>query len=380
VLLTIASSAQDALNARYTKDIGTPTDGRMRAGADPWIEEAYLPVMDPSSHAANLIALKNGDLLCFWFTGAWEGESGVGIAMSRLTPGSHHWTKPVLIDSKAGLSFQNPVPFQAPDGTLWLLHTMQVAGKGETRSNVLVLRSKDDGKSWDPPTLFFHEPGSFVRQPLVVMPDGGWLLPMYMATGAWLHNYPIVKITHNLGKSWITCHFPHAIGLVQPNVILLPDHRYLAFFRSRNATWIYRSTSNDGCHWTAPHPTSLPNNDASIQATLLRDNHIVMAFNNSPPIKLNGELRPGPRKPLTLAISADGGITWPWMRNIEDGRPSTTLPPVEDQPGLEAYSYPGVIQDPDGRIDVAFTYRRETIKFMRLPESWILHGDAANLR
>ena len=374
-LMTIAVFAQGSLNVRYAKDIGTPTDGRLRASADPGVESAYLPAIEPSSHAANLIVMRNGDLLCFWFTGAWEGESGVGIAMSRLTPESHQWSQPVLLDNKAGVSFQNPVPFEAPDGTLWLLHTTQGAGKGETRSRVLVLRSRDGGKSWDQPRPLFNEPGSFVREPLVVMRDAGWLLPMYMATGAWLHHYPIIKITRDAGKSWTPCYFSDAIGLVQPNVILLPNHRYVAFFRSRNATWIYRSSSEDGCHWTVPHPTSLPNNDASIQATLLRNHHIVIAFNNSPPVKVNGELHPGPRKPLTLAISADEGKTWPWMRNIESGRSSASLPAEEGQPGLEAYSYPSVVQDPDGRIDVAFTYRRETIKFVRLPESWIAHGD-----
>jgi predicted neuraminidase len=99
---------------------------------------------------------------------------------------------------------------------------------------------------------------------------------------------------------------------------------------------------------------------------------MVMAFNNSPRIRVDGHPRPGPRKPLTLAISSDYGKTWPWMRNIATGRPgATSALEHEKLPGREAYSYPSVVQDPDGKIDVAFTYRRETIKFMRLPESWI---------
>lgn len=375
-LLTVAASAQTSLNARYSKDIGTPTDGLLRPTQYPGVEQAYLPAIRPSSHAANLIVLKNGDVLCFWFTGTWEGQSGVGIAMSRLTPGSHQWTKPMLIDSKPGMSYQNPVPFQAPDGTLWLFHSEQSAGKGETQAHVLVVKSKNNGKTWSKPKLLFRKPGAFDRDPLVLMPNGDWLFPMYMATGkSSQQNYPIVKITSNQGKSWTTCRFPNASGLVQPSVIMMPNHHYVAFLRSRNATWIYRSTSTDGCHWTAPVATSLPNNDASIQATLLRDHHIVMAFNNSPRVTINGKIRPGPRKPVTLAISADGGKTWPWMRNIETGRPSATIAlEKEKKPGREAYSYPVVVQDLDGKIDVAFTYRRETIKFMRLPESWIKQG------
>lgn len=372
------SQSLAALNAHYSKDIGVPTDGRLRPTKDPGVEEAYLPAIAPSSHAANLLVLKNGGLLCFWFTGTWEGQSGVGIAVSRLAKGSRQWTEPMLIDSKAGVSYQNPVPFQAPDGTIWLLHSEQGANKGETQSKVLVVKSKDNGKTWSKPQVFFNEPGSFTRHPIVLMPDGGWLLPMYMAVGKGADNYSIVKISHDAGKTWTTCRIPKSNALVQPSVVRMPDNSYVAFLRSRRADWIYRSTSEDGCHWSAPVATSLPNNNASVQAILLADHDIVMAFNDSPRVYKNGRPRPGPRKPVTLAISADGGKTWPkeWMRNVETGRAGMSVQMEKEKlPGREAYSYPTVVQDPDGKIDVAFTYRRETIKFMRLPESWVKHGE-----
>lgn len=372
------TDTQADLNARYSNDIGTPTDGRLRATPYPGVDQAYLTAIAPSSHAANLIVLKNGDLLCFWFTGIWEGQSGVGIAVSRLAHGSRQWSKPLLIDSKIGISYQNPVPFQAPDGTIWLFHTEQGAGKGETQAQVLVVKSKDDGKTWSQPRVLFNEPGSFTRDPIVIMPDGGWLLPMYMSSGKTAQqNYSIVKISHDDGKIWSTCDIPGSDALVQPSVVRLPDNRYVAFLRSRRADWIYRSTSTDGCHWTPPVATSLPNNDASIQAALLADHHIVLAFNDGPRVYVKGRPRPGPRKPVALAISADEGKTWSWKRDVEIGRPNASVQLEKEKlPGREAYSYPTVVQDPDGRIDVAFTYRRETIKFMRLPESWIEQGHA----
>ncbi len=377
-VLTISAHAQNGLNSKYTKNIGSPTDGRLRPSPKyPGTEEAYLPAIEPSSHAANLVVLKNGDILCFWFTGTWEGHSGVGIAMSRLKPGSHQWTKPRMLDSKPGWSYQNPVPFQANNGTVWLFHSEQRALQGETNAHVLVLKSTNNGKSWTKPTMLFPQPGAFTRNPVVVMPDGGWLLPIYRAVGRWWQNYPVIKVTHNEGKTWTTCPLPKATGLVQPDVVLLPHHHYVAFLRSRNATWIYRSTSTDGCHWTKPVPTALPNNNSSIQVRMLRNHDMVMAFNNSPRIMVDGHPRPGPRKPLTLAISSDYGKTWPWMRNIAVGRAWAT-PALEQEkdPGREEYSYPSVVQGPNGNIDVAFTYRRETIKFMRIPESWIKDGKA----
>jgi hypothetical protein len=62
------------------------------------VEAAYLPILYPSSHASNLYQLRNGDILCAWFSGSWEGSSGVGIVMSRLRPGNQRWDRTVLID------------------------------------------------------------------------------------------------------------------------------------------------------------------------------------------------------------------------------------------------------------------------------------------
>lgn len=377
-LIVPGASAQK--NIDYSKDIGVPNDGRLRPARDPGVEEAYLPAIAPSSHAANLLVLKNGDVLCFWFTGTWEGESGVGIAMSRLARGSHQWSEPILIDSHPGQSYQNPVPFQAPDGTIWLFHTTQPANQGEANAHVLLVKSTDNGKTWSSPRLLFGQPGSFTRDPVVVMPDAGWLLPMYDSTSGGItrgaeSNYSLIRISRDEGQTWIDCAIPHSSGYVQPSVVRLLDDHYVAFLRSRFADWIYRSTSADGCHWTAPVRTSLPNNNASIQAAMLADHHIVLAFNNSSSVIRNGKPTTGPRKPLTLAISEDNGQTWRWRRDIETGRPSASVEfEKEKAPGREAYSYPSVTQDPDGKIDVAFTYRRETIKFVRLPESWIQQG------
>ncbi|HTF44698.1 MAG TPA: exo-alpha-sialidase, partial [Terriglobales bacterium] len=131
------------------------------------MREAYLPLLFPTSHAANLVRLQNGDTLCFWFSGVREGVSNVAIVESRLPKGSKQWGQTVEIDHQAGRSFQNPVPFQAPNGRLWLLHTSQPAGQGQANAEVVYLTSDDDGKTWKGPVPLFSKPGAFVRQPLL---------------------------------------------------------------------------------------------------------------------------------------------------------------------------------------------------------------------
>src|SRR3954451_1646056 len=104
----------------YSKGVGAPVDGRLRPSAIQGLKEAYLVPIFPSAHAANLLELKNGDLLCAWFSGTWEGNSDVAIVLSRLPAGSSEWTRPQVVDHHEGQSYQNPVLFEAPDGVLWL--------------------------------------------------------------------------------------------------------------------------------------------------------------------------------------------------------------------------------------------------------------------
>jgi len=380
--LSVAWAQQHAA-LDYSRQLGAPDDGRFRPAPLPGVEETYLPPIFPSSHAANLLRLRSGELLCVWFSGTWEGDSGVGIVISRLPKGANQWTRPQLIDNHEGQSYQNPVLFQAPDGTVWLFHTTQPAKQGQADARVLVAKSHDDGKTWTAPSVLFDQPGAFVRQPLLVMPDGDWLLPMYftpsrgITTGAET-NYPVVKISPDRGREWKTCSIPDANGYVQPNVLRSPRGGYIAFFRSRFADFIYKSASTDSCTWSAPKKTKLPNNNSSIQATVLSDGNIAMAFNNVGSVVVKGKPKAGPRVPLSVALSEDGGNTWPYIRDLETGTvrkgEAPLLPRGDNAPGREAYSYPSITQAANGKIAVAYTYRRYTIKVVEFDEDWIRHG------
>lgn len=376
----VTLQAQTAESSPFAE---SATLGKFRASALPGATEAYLPTLFPSSHAANLILLHNGDLLCFWFSGTWEGDSNVAIVMSRLPRGSHQWLKPVVLDHQPGKSYQNPVPFQEPEGRLWLIHTSQPAKQGQADSQVLFLTSDNDGKTWSSSKVLFSKPGSYVRQPLVLLKGGEWLLPMYYTPSRGITkgaeaNYSVTKISADHGKTWKECEIPQSQGLVQPNVLKLSSEHYIAFFRSRFADWIYKSTSKDGCSWRAPVATQLPNNNSSIQAARLSDGHLVIAFNNSSAFIGKGKPNTGPRKPLTVALSEDEGKTWPWVRDIETGGPeSGNKGHFPERSGREEYSYPSILQGPGGKIYVAYTYRREGIKVLSFDEAWIQHGTTA---
>ena len=367
--------AQDAAPRMPLLDpsVAKLVDGVERFNASLQAAETYLPILYPSSHAANLLELKNGDVLCVWFSGTWEGSSGVGIVISRRPHGSRNWGPPALIDRQAGASFQNPVLFQEPDGTIDLYHSTQEADAGEANAHVLHLVSKDNGVTWAKPTLLFGKPGAFTRHPMVILKDGSWMLPISYITSAGIGagsetNYSATEISRDNGATWKECVMAGSEGKIQPSVVSLAPDRLLAFFRSRASDFIFSSTSSDGCTWSPATATVLPNNNASIQAFRLRDGHVVMAFNNSSKSSAGGGLR----KPLSVALSLDSGKTWPFVRDVEEGRPGYGLAQQSPkEPGREEYSYPSIMQTRDGEILVAFTYRRQTIKVVSITEDWI---------
>jgi len=110
-----------------------------------------------------------------------------------------------------------------------------------------------------------------------------------------------VKITSDGGKTWKECKVPKSNGLVQQSVVRLATGHFLGFFRSRYADFIYKNTSEDGCEWTVPTPTYLPNNNSSIQLAMLQDGSLVIAFNNSSAAVNRNKTGTSVRKPLSIA-------------------------------------------------------------------------------
>jgi predicted neuraminidase len=185
-----------------------------------------------------------------------------------------------------------------------------------------------------------------------------------------------VQITNDGGRTWKECEVPESNGLVQQSVVKLPTGHFIGFFRSRYSDFVYSNTSDDGCRWTVPLPTRLPNNNSSIQVAILKDGSLVVAFNNISSVVARAHPQAGPRTPLSVALSEDGGKTWPWVRDIETGHPRhEDADRREGGRKGEEYSYPSILQNGDGNIDVAFSYLRKTIKVVRFDKHWIKAGN-----
>jgi predicted neuraminidase len=106
----------------------------------------------------------------------------------------------------------------------------------------------------------------------------------------------------------------------------------------------------------------------------LRNGSLVLAFNNSS-VGVRDKPATSARKPLSIALSRDKGASWPWVRDIETGNLSSLeIDSRGKQKVHEEYSYPSLLEDAQGKINVAYSYNRKTIKVVRFEEEWITQG------
>ena len=166
---------------------------------------------------------------------------------------------------------------------------------------------------------------------------------------------------------------PRSNGRVHASIVELENGRLAAFMRSRAADNIYISRSEDfGDSWSVPVPTPLPNNNSSIGVVKLKSGRIAIVYNptHAPDPDPDGCAWPGLRCPVAVALSEDGGETWPMIRVMEPGEGYVG---PENSTNNLTYEYPCIMQTRDGRIHIAYAYRsRRGVKWMSFTEEDVM--------
>ncbi|WP_290745949.1 exo-alpha-sialidase [Amaricoccus sp.] len=365
--------------------------------------EAFLASPVVHNHAAFLQWLPDGALACAWFGGTLEGRSDIFVHLATLAPGATEWSAADRVSDDPDRSEQNPVIFSDPDtGAPGLFHTAQPGGRQE--ECVVRFRPLERGpegvRSGAPRTLDLAK-GTFIRAQVTLRDDGAWMLPLFLCrttSGArWTgsHDVAAVATSADRGASWEVVEVPGSTGCVHMTLVPLGAGRIAAFFRRRQADFVYRTESADGGrNWSVPEATDVPNNNSSIVAIALGDGRVALLCN---PVgaadsaarreSLYDELGEGddgrgdpaggvaaiwgvPRAPLTLCVSTDGGRTFPRRRIVEDGPGACLSNNALDGKNKEL-SYPAMVEGPDGRLHLAFTFHRRAIKYVVLDRDWI---------
>ena len=366
----------------YPKLPGLTPDGRLYRDAGMGTVEALLPTGGyPTAHAPAMLELADGALLCCWFAGTYEGSNDIRIICSRLEKDGACWSDPVDISGDPERSEQNPSLFAGPDGAVWAMYTAQLGrqpGKDNMQftSQIRVQKSTDGGRTWGAFETMFARQGSFCRQPIQVLSNGRWIFANWLCTDSpdGLSGDPTAfQISDDEGKTWRQVDMPGSRGRVHANAVELGGGDLVAFMRSREADFIYRSVSSDwGDHWSVPVPTPLPNNNSSISAVRLASGRVAIAYNPTctPDPQPGKAAWPGLRCPVAVALSEDGGLTFPLIRWMERGE---GFMGEENKTNNRQYEYPFLMQGRDGLIHLAYAANtRQGVKYVRFREEDVL--------
>lgn len=361
---------------------GLTMDGQVYYNAEMGTVEAIIPPGPwRTCHGPGMVELPNGDLLCCWFAGTFEGDADIHIVCARLPKGADKWEEPVNVSGDPTRSEQNPSLFLGPDGAVWCMYTAQldrIPGKDNMQytSQVRCQKSWDGGLTWGDYETIFPEEGTFSRQPIQILKNGRWIYGNWICTDAvdGLAGDPSAfRISDDQGKTWRMVMMPKSNGRVHATVVELDDGHLVAFMRSREADFIYRSESYDwGDTWSEPKPTVLPNNNSSISAIRTQSGRIAIAYN---PTCVSEDMRskcawPGLRCPVAVALSEDGGLTFPMIRWMERGEGYIG---DENKTNNKQYEYPYIMQSADGRLHLTYAaFTRKAVKYVSFTEADVM--------
>ena len=381
---------------------------------EPWIGSLLEPAAT-QNHAPQLCWIKSDLLGCVWMAGEREGTAGMSVYLSLLPSTSATWTTPQLISQDFDRSEQNPLLFVV-DHFLYLIHTSQLArsldhpesasdggfsmqwtAKLRIQSLVVSNIDVDTPSTWTASAwsnaINLHESEAFCRNPPFKRVDGSLILPIYCSLqegGSLGHDHSqVLCLSPNSDSSlrvFTRIDVPGSIGRVHGSIVESKNRNELIqFFRSRLADRIYYSKSDpDGIQWSTPQPSQLPNNNSSIQATRLKSGRLAMIYNRFcfEPDHLNpqdwGDANwPRTRWPLSIALSEDDGMSWPWIRDMDTGFGFCGTGNWNLNGQL---AYPCLLEGHSGELHIAYSWAgRTAIRYVFLQEIDIIGFDPESL-
>ena len=309
----------------------------------------------PQCHASTIVETPTG-LVAAWFGGTRESDPDVGIWVSRHD--GSNWSTPVEVaDGSEGEDQEyacwNPVLFQPKSGPLMLFYKVGVNPRLWWGA---LMTSGDGGETWSKTRrLGTHESlpeanrnllGPVKNKPLQLK-DGSILCPTSTENAGWRVHF---ELTRDLGKTWEVIgpiHDASKFNAIQPSILTYSDGRMQVLCRSQEDVLVQSWSDNGGRNWGPVTATELPNPNSGTDAVTLADGRQLLVYNHT--------VRRGPfpsgRAILNVAISNDGK-SWEPVLTLEKDR--------------SEFSYPAVIQTSDGKVQITYTFKRQSIKHVVL--------------
>ncbi len=323
--------------------LAAAADGReMNAAAVQSSEFIYESAEFPECHASTIAETPAG-LVTAWFGGTTEGDSDVGIWVSRQVDGE--WTAPVeAANGVQHLDLRypcwNPVLVQVPDGELLLFYK---CGPSPSEWWGMLTSSGDNGETWSTAHRLPEGIDGPVKNKPILLADGTLLCGSSTEYDGWRVHF---ELTSDWGQTWRRIgpiNDRETFHAIQPCFLQHADGRLQILCRSQEQRITTAFSDDGGLTWTEMTPTTLPNPNSGIDAVTLTDGRHLLIYNHTQ--RNTGS--PRGRSLLNLAISEDGNV-WQAAMVLENDRGE--------------YSYPAIIQTSDGLVHMTYTWRRERVK------------------
>lgn len=288
----------------------------------------------PHRHAPSLVELKDGRLRAFWFSGSREGASDVEIRSAVFDPQQAHWgAEQTVIDREQTQralwryvkKLGNPVVERAADGSLRLFYVTVSLG-GWAGSSITTMTSTDDGESWSSPRRLITSPflniSTLVKGAPFHYVDGTIGLPVYHE---FIGKFGELLRLDGQGAVLDKQRLSDGRTALQPIVLLRDSERAQVLMRHGEGGLnrvIGAATEDAGRHWSSPTDTALANPNAAVSGVALPNGALLAVLNDIE----------SDRDALSLVASIDGGAHWRTLYVLEDQL-------AERQHSLNAASY-----------------------------------------
>ncbi len=318
------------------------------------IETSVLVTADdehPRHSEASIVETGDGSLLLAWSRFTARRKSGSrtdhvlesdndssDIPACWSEDGGKTWhDKHVLVANDAGLNVMSPAFARLTDGSIGLAYSHREAPDRAWR---VFRRSTDHGRTWRDPVRLTSEgyiTGTHDR--LAVLEGGRILAPLHFME-SWYEGVrkSMVAYSDDHGESWRFSDPVEVPGVPaatesggwEPGVVELPNGRVLLILRTAMGTLFCATSEDGGESWSAPcsmevvspvAPGRVERIPGSGDLLLVWNWH----YNSREPMF-------GIRRRFSVAVSHDGGLSWPHgdRRVIEDDQATT-------------YSYPSCV-------------------------------------
>jgi predicted neuraminidase len=301
----------------------------------------------PSCHASTIEVTPSG-LVAAWFGGSYEKHPDVGVWVSRREGAG--WTAPVEVAN--GVQYVdgegqphrhpcwNPVLFQPKRGPLLLFYK---CGPDPESWWGMLTTSDDGGTTWKLPRRLPERIDGPVKNKPIQLASGEILCGSSTEYDGWRVHF---ERSSDLGRTWTRIgpiNDATKFNAIQPSILTYADGRMQILCRSREGRVTESWSSDGGQTWSEMTATQLPNPSSGTDAVTLADGRQLLVYNHT----VRGGPSPRGREMLNVAVSEDGQT---WFAALV----------LEKQKG--EYSYPAVIQAPDGKVHTTYTWQRKKIK------------------